>query len=201
MPEIDIYLASASPRRRELLQQLGVRFSVRVADVAEVIQEAESPAQFVQRLASDKARIVWEALPTAQRRPVLGADTVVVVDAHILGKPASREHARQMLEMLSGRSHQVLTGVALVSQQHSVCVNVSEVRFRDLRAVEIDAYWQTGEPVDKAGAYAIQGYAAAFIEHLSGSYSGVMGLPLYETSQLLEQQGIPVWQTVTGDHE
>lgn len=201
MPEIDIYLASASPRRRELLQQLGVRFSVRVADVAEVIQEAESPAQFVQRLASDKARTVWEALPTAQRRPVLGADTVVVVDAHILGKPASREHARQMLEMLSGRSHQVLTGVALVSQQHSVCVNVSEVRFRDLRAVEIDAYWQTGEPVDKAGAYAIQGYAAAFIEHLSGSYSGVMGLPLYETSQLLEQQGIPVWQTVTGDHE
>lgn len=201
MPEIDAYLASASPRRRELLQQLGVRFSVQVADVPEVIREAESPEQFVQRLAIEKASTVWHALIPAQRRPVLGADTVVVIDDHILGKPASREQARQMLERLSGRTHQVMTGVALVSQQHSVCVNVSEVRFRDLQAREIDAYWQTGEPVDKAGAYAIQGYAAAFIEHLSGSYSGVMGLPLYETSQLLRQQGIPVWQSVTGEHE
>lgn len=201
MPEIDAYLASASPRRRELLQQLGVRFSVQVADVPEVIRTAESPEQFVQRLAIEKATTVWNGLEPVQRRPVLGADTVVVIDEHILGKPASHEQARQMLERLSGRTHQVMTGVALVSQQHSVCVNVSEVRFRALLAREIDAYWQTGEPVDKAGAYAIQGYAAAFIEHLSGSYSGVMGLPLYETSQLLRQQGIPVWQSVTGEHE
>jgi septum formation protein len=201
MPEIDVYLASASPRRRELLQQLGVRFAVRVADVPEILQSDESPAQFVQRLALAKAQRIYATLAPTQQRPVLGADTVVVIDDHILGKPSSREHAWQMLSLLAGRTHQVMTGVALVSQQHSVCVNVSEVRFRTLAASEIEAYWQTGEPADKAGAYAIQGFAAAFIEHLSGSYSGVMGLPLYETGQLLAQQGVPIWQRVTVENE
>ncbi|MEJ2360921.1 MAG: Maf family protein [Gammaproteobacteria bacterium] len=201
MADIDLYLASASPRRRELLRQLGVNFTVRVADIAEIMQEGESAEHFVQRLASEKAHRVRDLLPAEQQLPVLGADTVVMVDDRILGKPVSREDALEMLRLLSGRSHQVLTGVALVSQQHSVCVNVSEVRFRHLTTPEIETYWQTGEPADKAGAYAVQGYAAAFIEHLSGSYSGIMGLPLYETSQLLLQQGIPIWQTVTVDHE
>jgi len=201
MPEIDVYLASASPRRRELLQQLGVRFAVQVADVPEILQDGETPEQFVQRLALAKAQCIHGALAATQQRPVLGADTVVVIDDHILGKPSSREHALQMLSLLSGRTHQVITGVALVSQQHSVCVNVSSVRFRDLVASELEAYWQTGEPADKAGAYAIQGFAAAFIAHLSGSYSGVMGLPLYETGRLLMQQGIPIWQRVTVEHE
>jgi septum formation protein len=199
--DVDVYLASASPRRRELLQQLGVRFAVRVADVPEMLQSGESPHEFVQRLALEKANKVWLSLAPEQRRPVIGADTVVVIDEHILGKPVSREHTLEMLGSLSGRTHQVLTGVAVVSQQHSVCVNVSAVRFRVLDTTEIQAYWQTGEPADKAGAYAIQGYAAAFIEHLSGSYSGVMGLPLYETSNLLKQHGVPIWQAATVDYE
>jgi len=198
--DVDAYLASASPRRRELLQQLGVRFAVRIADIPEIVQDGETPQQFVQRLALEKANKVWHSLAPEQRRPVIGADTAVVIDEHILGKPDSREHALQMLGLLSGRTHQVVTAVAVVSQQHSVCVNVSAVRFRDLDTAEIDAYWQTGEPVDKAGAYAVQGYAAAFIEHLSGSYSGVMGLPLYESSALLRQHGVPIWQTaMVGD--
>jgi len=201
MMDVDVYLASASPRRHELLQQLGVRFAVHVADVPETVKQGETPHQFVQRLALEKANKVWQAIAPAQQRPVIGADTVVVIDEHILGKPVSCEHAREMLGLLSGRTHKVMTGVAVVSQQHSVCVNVSEVRFRVLDPAEIQAYWQTGEPADKAGAYAIQGYAAAFIEHLSGSYSGVMGLPLYETSNLLEQQGVPIWQAATVTHE
>jgi len=201
MMDVDVYLASASPRRRELLQQLGVRFAVCVADVPETLQPDETPHSFVQRLALEKANKVWQSLSPAQRRPVIGADTVVTIDEHILGKPDSREHALEMLGILSGRTHEVLTGVAVVSQQHSVCVNVSAVRFRVLDPAEIEAYWLTGEPADKAGAYAIQGYAAAFIEHLSGSYSGVMGLPLYETSNLLKQQGIPIWHAATVTHE
>jgi septum formation protein len=201
MMDIDVYLASASPRRRELLHQLGVRFEMRIADVPETLQQDETPYEFVQRLALEKANKVWLSLAPSQRRPVIGADTVVVIDEHILGKPVSREHAVEMLGLLSGRTHEVMTGVAVVSQQHSVCVNVSTVRFRVLDPAEIQAYWQTGEAADKAGAYAIQGYAAAFIEHLSGSYSGVMGLPLYETSNLLRQQDIPIWQAATVAHE
>lgn len=193
--DVDVYLASASPRRCELLQQLGVRFAVKYADMPEIIQKGESPNQFVQRLAIAKANAIWSSLPPAQKRPVIGADTVVIIDEHILGKPVSREHALEMLGLLSGRTHLVMTGVAVVSQQQSVCVNVSAVKFRILEQNEIQAYWQTGEPADKAGAYAIQGFAAAFIEHLSGSYSGVMGLPLFETSELLRQHGVPIWQT------
>lgn len=199
--DVDAYLASASPRRKELLTQLGVRFAIRVADIPETIQPGESARQFVQRLAHEKANKVWHSLAEDVRRPVVGADTVVVIDEHILGKPVSRADAIEMLGLLSGRTHQVLTGVAVVSQQDSVCVNVSTVRFRVLDKSEIEAYWQTGEPADKAGAYAIQGFAAAFIEHLSGSYSGVMGLPLYESAILLRQHGVPIWQTVTEKYE
>jgi len=201
MTDADVYLASASPRRHELLRQLGVRFEVRVSEIPEILQEHETAQYFVQRLALEKAGAVWRTLAPELQRPVLGADTVVVIDEHILGKPVSFDDAKRMLGLLSGREHQVLSAVALIGRQHSVCVNVSTVRFRVLDPMEIHAYWQTGEAKDKAGAYAIQGYAAAFIEHLSGSYSGVMGLPLYETSRLLQQQAIPIWRTVMETYE
>ena len=192
--DVDLFLASQSPRRQELLNQLGVHFAVRSQDVAEKHQPGEKPEVFVQRLAVEKAAAVQQALSSTEQRPVLGADTVVVIDGEILGKPATRGNAITMLQRLSGRSHQVMTGVAVVSRQQSVCVNVSEVTFRELSLEEIEAYWDTGEPADKAGSYAIQGYAAAFITKLVGSYSGVMGLPLFETAQLLAQHDVPVWQ-------
>jgi septum formation protein len=190
---LDLYLASQSPRRCELLLQLGVRFEVRPANVPELAQPGESPNAFVQRLAMEKATAVWSSLDDGLRRPVLGADTVVCIEEHILGKPRDKQAGIDMLQLLSGRTHEVVTGVALVSQQHSVCVNVSKVTFKQLSRDEIERYWASKEPVDKAGGYAIQGYAAAFIAHLEGSYSGVMGLPLYETAQLLQSQHIPIW--------
>lgn len=190
---MDIYLASQSPRRRELLQQLGVRFAVRPADLPEQSRPGESPQAFVQRMALEKASYIWNNLEEQQRKPVLGADTVVCIDNCILGKPADKADGIAMLTRLSGRTHEVMTGVALVSQQHSVCVNVSQVTFKMLDRNEIERYWSTSEPGDKAGSYAIQGYAAAFISHVQGSYSGVMGLPLYETAQLLKEQHIPIW--------
>ena len=191
--KMDIYLASQSPRRRELLQQLGVRFAVRPADLPEQPRPGELPQAFVQRMALEKASHVWNNLEEQQRAPVLGADTVVCIDDRILGKPVDKADAIAMLMRLSGRTHEVMTGVALVSQQHSLCVNVSQVTFKALDRNEIERYWSTSEPGDKAGSYAIQGYAAAFITHLQGSYSGVMGLPLYETAQLLKEQQIPIW--------
>lgn len=193
---VDLYLASGSPRRQELLRQLGVTFAVRVADVEEAPGADETASEFVKRLALEKAQVIWQGLTGQVRCPVLGADTVVVIDNRILGKPRNREHGLEMLQMLSGRTHQVLTGVALVAQQSSVCVNVSEIRFRRLDDDEMQYYWDTGEPADKAGGYAIQGFAAAFIEELHGSYSGVMGLPLYETATLLRKYRIPIWQSV-----
>ena len=193
----DLYLASQSPRRCELLQQLGVKFKVWPANLPEVAKPGELPSEFVQRLAMEKARHVWQALNEAQRKPVLGADTVVCIDNEMLGKPQTKQDGIKMLQQLSGRTHEVMTGVALVSQQHSVCVNVSEVTFKSLTVAEIERYWATAEPVDKAGGYAIQGFAAAFIVHLVGSYSGVMGLPLYETAQLLQSQQIPIWRNET----
>ena len=189
----DLYLASQSPRRRELLAQLGVRYEVRPANVPEQVLPGELPSAFVQRLAMEKATTVWSSLNDGQRRPVLGADTVVCIDEHILGKPRDKQAGIDMLQLLSGRTHEVVTGVALVSQQHSVCVNVSQVTFKSLSLGEIERYWASAEPIDKAGGYAIQGYAAAFITHLDGSYSGVMGLPLNETAQLLQSQQIPIW--------
>jgi septum formation protein len=191
--EHDIYLASQSPRRRELLQQLGIRFAVLSADVPEIPRAGESPSAFVSRLALEKASAVWNSLAGDSRKPVLGADTVVCIDDQILGKPADKADGMAMLRRLSGRTHEVMTGVALVSQRHSVCVNVSRVTFKQLEMNEIERYWSTSEPCDKAGSYAIQGYAAAFITRLEGSYSGVMGLPLYETAQLLKEYNIPVW--------
>ncbi len=193
--DTDIYLASQSPRRSELLKQLGVRFEVRIADVDERYLPSESPEQYVKRLATDKANAIWHSLSEDSRRPVLGADTAVCIAGEILGKPTDKDEGIAMLRSLSGQQHEVMSGIAVVGEIYSVCVNVSQVSFRALSDAEIEAYWETGEPQGKAGGYAIQGYAATFISELHGSYSGVMGLPLYETAKLLSEHNIPIWQS------
>jgi septum formation protein len=186
-----LVLASASPRRSELLNQIGVRFRQRVIEIDETARERESAEDYVRRVALEKARAVQRELGHDEVL-VLGADTAVVVDEILLGKPADFAQARQMLRLLSGRAHRVLSAVALVGGREAVRVSESAVWFRALSDAEIDSYWHTGEPQDKAGAYAIQGLGAVFVERLEGSYSGVMGLPLYETAQLLKDFGIQV---------
>jgi len=186
-----IILASASPRRQALLRQIGVRFRQQVAEVDETPQDNESAQDYVLRLAVAKARAVRQQ-SADDEAPVLGADTVVVADGKLLGKPADLAHARDMLQLLSGRRHQVLSAVAVVKERQAAAVCDSSVWFRALSEKDIGDYWKTGEPRDKAGAYGIQGVGAIFIERLEGSYSGVMGLPLYETAQLLQDFGIQV---------
>jgi len=189
-----VYLASASPRRSELLRQIGVPFTVRAAAIAEDPLAGETPEAYVLRLAAAKAEAVWATV--SDSRPVLGADTAVVLDGEILGKPETALHAAAMLKRLSGRAHRVLTAVAL---RHAGGVETrlsdSEVRFRATTATERRAYCATGEPFDKAGAYGIQGHAAVFVESLKGSYSGVVGLPLHETAALLTRCGVGFWLT------
>jgi septum formation protein len=186
-PPPQIALASRSPRRRELLAQIGVRHRVVDVDVDESPRPAEVPAEYVLRLALAKARAARGREPGL---PVLGADTAVVVDDAILGKPADRADALAMLARLSGREHRVLTAVALVGDREATRLSVSHVRFRAVGPDEAAAYWATNEPADKAGAYAIQGLGALFVESLTGSHSGVMGLPLFETAELLRHAGI-----------
>jgi septum formation protein len=186
MPDAAIYLASASSRRSELLRQIEVTHAVRPVDIDESPLVGEHPQAYALRLAIEKARALWRRLPSSERRPVLAADTTVALGGEILGKPADREDATRMLERLSGRDHEVHTAVAVLHAQGSDArLSSSTVSFRPLTREEIDWYWHTGEPADKAGAYAVQGRGAIFIRHLSGSYSGVMGLPLYETWELL----------------
>lgn len=187
-----ICLASRSPRRRELLRQIGVDFDVIDVDVDEQRRSQEPPETFVARIALDKACAGRDALPAGSSMPVLGADTAVVIDDEVLGKPRNEEDAVRMLSLLSGRTHRVLTAVALVGERETVLISSSNVTFRTLGDAECAAYWSSGEPADKAGAYAIQGLAAAFISRIEGSYSGVMGLPLYETATLLQESGITV---------
>jgi septum formation protein len=190
-----IYLASGSPRRRELLQQIGVAFRVVGAELDETAFPGESPLAYVSRLAEAKAGAGWERSRDLGAAPVLAADTAVVLDARILGKPKGLNDAMAMLLELSGRTHQVLTAVALRTAAGTrVEVSHSTVTFRPIDAGEARAYWETGEPFDKAGGYAIQGYAAIFISDLKGSYSGVMGLPLFETAALLQGAGVTCWQ-------
>ncbi len=189
-----ITLASVSPRRRELLNQIGVPHVVVGAHIDESVRAGELPHDYVQRMARSKALAVWNEHSSL---PVLGADTTVVLDGATLGKPVDRDDALRMLARLSGRTHEVLTAVALATRGGvSLRVSVSSVRFRALSAEECAAYWDTGEPRDKAGAYAIQGRAAVFIESLQGSYSGVMGLPLFETVELLRAAGVAYWCTM-----
>ncbi len=183
-----LILASASQRRRELLHQIGVRFRVQVVAVDEACRSGEAPQAHVLRLAGAKARA---AARSGHGLPVLGADTVVVLGGRVLGKPAGRAEALAMLEALSGRTHQVMTGVAVVAEGvESARLSISRVGFRTTTPVERESYWASGECADKAGAYAIQGQGALFVRHLEGSYSGVVGLPLFETAELLAQVGI-----------
>lgn len=191
-----LYLASTSPRRGELLDQIGVAYVRLRVSVDERIQAGESAPAFVVRLALDKARAGWQSLPVtggSTALQVLGADTVVVVDGTILGKPRDRDEALSMLRRLAGRRHRVLSAVALVGEgQEATRLSESTVSFRDIDEAEARAYWASGEPADKAGGYAIQGRGAVFVSHLAGSYSGVMGLPLYETAALLREAGLAV---------
>ncbi len=184
-----LILASQSPRRKELLQQLGYNFSCAPADIDESVLPAESPTQYVARLALEKANVI--AKEQAQDVVVLGSDTSVVFDQHILGKPESLSDCIAILTMLSGNTHQVITAIAVVKAQQSQVVVVStEVDFKILTEAEIKRYWHTGEPQDKAGAYGIQGIAGQFVKQIRGSYSAVVGLPLYETAQLLAEFGV-----------
>jgi len=188
-----VYLASASPRRRALLEQIGVPFEVRVPEIDETPGPGEPPESYVKRLSEAKAEAVW-ADTAAAPRPVIAADTTVVLDRRVLGKPRDADEAIAMLESLSGRTHLVMTAVTVRGAGGaSSLVNVSEVRFRPTTDEERRAYCETGEPFDKAGGYGIQGFGAVFVEHLSGSYSGVMGLPLCETALLLERAGVRGW--------
>ncbi len=188
----DIILASASPRRAELLTQIGVRYHQQSADIDEQIGVEETPEQAVVRLAIEKAVAVRGHSPLG-KVPVLGADTIVVDDAEILQKPSSKEEGVAMLGQLSGSTHQVMSAVAVVTGDRAEsALNISQVTFRQTTDAEREAYWESGEPADKAGGYGIQGLGAIFISNLEGSYSGVMGLPLFETTKLLQQAGVTV---------
>ncbi|NIW23216.1 MAG: septum formation inhibitor Maf [Gammaproteobacteria bacterium] len=189
-----IYLASASPRRSVLLEQIGVAHRVLPADIPEAREVDETSEDYVIRLAEQKASAVWEQTQREQPRPVLAADTTVVLDERVLGKPRDSADALAMLADLSGRSHRVLTGVALrhTGGLDSV-LSINEVRFRPTSEAERRAYCATGEPLDKAGGYGIQGYGAVFVERIEGSFSAVVGLPLRETARLLAQVGQPGW--------
>ncbi len=185
-----LLLASASPRRREILTQIGVQFSVQEHTVDEVHLPGESPESYVQRLALEKAQSV-QSQQSADALPVLGSDTIVVCGGEILGKPKDKEDARRMLKLLSGRQHQVFSAVAMcLRARHEIVLVRTEVSFKPLTDQEIEAYWQTKEPLGKAGAYAIQGLGGMFVTAMTGSYSGVVGLPVYETSQLLHKFGV-----------
>lgn len=192
-----LYLASGSPRRRELLTQIGVRFDVVKTAVDERWRPGEEPLEYVLRLAAEKAQAGLQQLEgRGVRSPVvLGADTAGVLHGEILGKPRDRDDAIAMLLRMGGHTHQVITGIALATDAGVlVSHSITDVTFRPLSEREAEAYWNSGEPADKAGAYGIQGFGAIFVARIEGSYTGVVGLPLFETAQLLQQAGVPVWQ-------
>jgi len=190
----DFILASASPRRAELLQQIGARFRVAAASVDEAVFLEEPPEKYVCRMAELKARTGWEA--SDKNLPVMGADTAVVCGDTIFGKPVDKEDALAMLASLSAKTHRVISAVSLCADERietRLCETL--VTFRNLTIDELENYWQTGEPVDKARAYGIQGFAAVFVVRIEGSYSSVVGLPLAETCELLKSFKIAWWQT------
>jgi len=190
-PRTQIYLASNSPRRAELLTQIGVRFARLSLETDERRLADESPEDYVLRIAVEKGRAGRDRLSRGDLLPVLAADTAVVLGDSVLGKPRDSADARAMLAALSGRTHRVLTAVALMTpDQERTTLSESRVRFREIDEEEARRYWATGEPADKAGGYGIQGYGALFVANLEGSYSGVMGLPLFETGRLLLEAGI-----------
>lgn len=186
-----IILASASPRRYELLEQIAVTTTVQAVDIDETRQPDEPVLDYVQRLAMEKALCGFATIENPHKLPVLGADTIVELNGVILGKPENRQHAEKMLQQLSGQKHTVHTSVAIVTVDKCLFdTSSTQVNFKVLQQREIERYLATGEADDKAGSYAIQGIAARFIKNINGSYSGVMGLPLYETAQLLKQCGV-----------
>lgn len=195
-----IYLASASPRRQALLEQIGVAFRVRPAAICEEPLPGEPCEAYVARLAAEKAERIWRDCETNAPRAVLGADTTVVLDERMLGKPRDEDEALEMLTALSGRAHQVVTAVALrYGDGIATAIGRAAVTFRDTTLAERRAYCATGEPLDKAGGYGIQGLGAVFVTSLEGSYSAVVGLPLAETAQLLACVGEPGWLRDIGD--
>ena len=184
-----LILASSSERRKEILEAMGIAFTIRIADVDETPLAGEAPADMVLRLAAAKARTAFDS--GGHPVPVLGADTIVILDDRVFGKPGSKQEALQMLASLSGRTHQVLTGVAVVANgELETAVSRTEVQFRKIHPDEAEAYWQSGEPAGKAGAYAVQGLGGIFVSCINGSYTGVVGLPVFETTGLLRRAGI-----------
>lgn len=192
-----IYLASQSPRRAELLRQIGVTFEQLAGEIDETPGPGELPADYVLRMAREKAAAGWQKIVASGLtiRPLLASDTTVVYQDKILGKPENEQDARRMLTLLSGNTHQVMTAVAITDgQQFRTELSVTDVVFKELSDQLIEDYIASGEPADKAGAYGIQGYGAVLVAGISGSYSGVVGLPLMETAQLLADFGLPCWQ-------
>ena len=185
-----IILASGSPRRSELLRQIGIEHVIHSVDIDETPLAHESALSYVERVAAEKSLACQQQFPG--NLPILSADTSVICDNEIIGKPRDLDHAIAILSKLSGRTHQVYSAVSLRGIEHWQTLSISEVQFRELSQEEIIAYWHTGEPCDKAGAYAVQGLASTFISAINGSFSGIMGLPLFETAQLLTRQGITV---------
>ena len=186
-----LILASASPRRSELLNQLKLAHTIQVADIDETPFNNEAPAAYVLRVAHEKSAAIHQHSP--DNTVIIAADTSVVLGDKIMGKPESLEHAIDMLSHLSANTHQAYSAVSIRGQQTQHCLSVSDVTFRAISTQEIIQYWHTGEPADKAGAYAIQGLASIFIEKINGSFSGIMGLPLFETAQLLNNEGISIF--------
>ncbi|MBE0470333.1 MAG: septum formation inhibitor Maf [Methyloprofundus sp.] len=186
-----LILASASPRRSELLNQLGLAHTIHIADVDETPLANEKPADYVLRVAHQKSLAVQQQC--VQDSVILAADTAVVLGDTLMGKPDNLAHAQSMLSRLSGTTHQVYSAVSLRGRTIQQALSVSNVTFRTLSEQEIIDYWHTGEPADKAGAYAVQGLASIFIQSIQGSFSGIMGLPLFETAQILSNEGIKVF--------
>ncbi|MEI6066464.1 MAG: Maf family protein [Methylococcaceae bacterium] len=189
---VQIILASASPRRKELLDQINVSYRVYPVDLDETPWPDEAPLDYVQRVAAEKSAACKAQLNT--EIPVLAADTAVILGSVIMGKPKDKADAMAMLTQLSGKTHQVYSAISLRGREHGQAVSITEVTFRCLTEQEILDYWDSGEPVDKAGSYAIQGRGGVFIESIKGSFSGVVGLPLFETAELLSKQGIELFK-------
>jgi len=191
-----LILASASPRRKELLQSLGITTHVCSADIDESQLKGELPENYVERLALEKAKTVMSLLSQDAQfeignLPILAADTIVTLNQQLFGKPKSQDDAMAIWQTLSGKTHEVMTAIALLKEsQQYTALSTSKVSFKELNQQEMEMYWQTGEPADKAGAYAVQGFASAWVKSISGSYSGIVGLPLYELNGLLKKVGL-----------
>ena len=189
---VQIILASASPRRKELLDQIKVSYRIYPVNLDETPFPNETPLDYVQRVAAEKSAACMAQLKT--ETPVLAADTAVILGNVIMGKPKDQADALAMLTQLSGKTHRVYSAISLRGREHSQAVSITEVTFRHLTEQEMLDYWRSGEPLDKAGGYAIQGLGGVFVESIKGSFSGVVGLPLFETAQLLSKQGIELFK-------